>query len=41
MTALVTEDQATSKPKAIYDEIEQDFGMVPNFFLAQGAVDPE
>lgn len=41
MTKLLAEDEATGKSAAIYAEIEEAFGMVPNFFRAQAAVDPE
>jgi len=38
---LVQEEQATGKTRELYDEIQSSFGMVPNFFKAQAAVDPE
>lgn len=41
MSALLSEQDATGKAKQIYDEIRQAFGMVPNFFKAQAAVDPD
>ncbi len=41
MNALLSEQDATGKAKHIYQEIEEAFGMVPNFFKAQAAVDPE
>ncbi|MDF1593865.1 MAG: hypothetical protein P1P89_20340 [Desulfobacterales bacterium] len=41
MSALLSEEDATGKSKQIYEEIQQAFGMVPNFFKAQAAVDPE
>lgn len=41
MDALLSEQDATGKAKEIYKEIEEAFGMVPNFFKAQAAVDPE
>ena len=41
MSALLSKQDATGKAKQIYDEIEQAFGMIPNFFKAQAAVDPE
>ena len=41
MTQLLNEEDASGKAKAVYNEIKETFGMVPNFFLAQGAVDPE
>ncbi len=41
MTKLLSEDDAIGKAKEILDEIKQTFGMVPNFFKAQAAVDPD
>lgn len=41
MCKMVNEDQAVGKVKDVYDEIRSAFGMVPNFFKAQAAVDPE
>ena len=41
MTKLLSEKEATGKTKAIFDEIKSVFGMVPNFFQAQAAVDPD
>lgn len=41
MSALLSEEDATGKAKEVYEEIRAAFGMVPNFFKAQGAVDPE
>ena len=41
MSALLSEEDATGKVKEVYDEIRAAFGMVPNFFKAQAAVDPE
>ena len=41
MSALLSEEDATGKVKEVYDEIRTAFGMVPNFFKAQAAVDPE
>jgi len=41
MSELISENDATGKTKEIYDEIKSKFGMVPNFFQAQAAVDPE
>ncbi|MFH1021325.1 MAG: carboxymuconolactone decarboxylase family protein [Pseudomonadota bacterium] len=38
---LLHEEQATGKTAALYDDIRAGFGMVPNFFKAQAAVDPE
>ncbi len=41
MSALLSEEDATGKSKQVFDEIQNTFGMVPNFFKAQAAVDPE
>ena len=41
MTKLLSENEATGKAKEILDEIKASFGMVPNFFQAQAAVDPD
>ena len=41
MTTLLNETDATGKAKEIYDEIKEKFGMVPNLFKAQAAVDPD
>ena len=41
MSALLSEQDATGQAKQIYEEIQEAFGMVPNFFKAQAAVDPE
>ena len=41
MSALLSEKDATGKAKQVFDEIQDAFGMVPNFFKAQAAVDPE
>lgn len=38
---LLREEQATGKTAELYEEIQARFGMVPNFFKAQAAVDPE
>jgi hypothetical protein len=40
MGTLVNEQDATGKTKEIYADIQKTFGMVPNFFKAQAAVDP-
>lgn len=40
MSTLLSEQDATGKAKQVYDEIQNVFGMVPNFFKAQAAVDP-
>ena len=39
MTNLLTEEAATGTAKEVYGEIKEAFGMIPNFFAAQGAVD--
>ncbi len=41
MSILLSEQDATGTTKQIYDDISKSFGMVPNFFKAQGAVDPD
>ena len=41
MSELLSENDAAGKAKDIYEEIKSKFGMVPNFFQAQAAVDPE
>ena len=38
---LLQEDEATGTARELYQEIEAAFGMVPNFFKAQAAVDAE
>jgi len=38
---LLHEEQATGQTAELYDDIRAGFGMVPNFFKAQAAVDPE
>jgi len=38
---LLNEEEATGKAKELYDDIKSSFGMVPNFFRAQAAVDPD
>ena len=39
MTQLLSEEEATGKVKEIFQDIKARFGMVPNFFKAQAAVD--
>lgn len=39
MTKLLSEEEATGKTKEILGDIRESFGMVPNFFSAQAAVD--
>jgi len=41
MNQLLSENEATGKAKEIFEDIKRHFGMVPNFFSAQAAVDPE
>jgi AhpD family alkylhydroperoxidase len=41
MSKLLSEDQATGKTKEIFGDIQAAFGMVPNFFKAQAAADPD
>ncbi len=41
MADLLSDEQATGKVKDIYDEIRENFGMIPNFFRAQAAANPE
>jgi AhpD family alkylhydroperoxidase len=41
MSALLLEEDASGKVKEIYGEIKTAFGMVPNFFKAQAALDPD
>ncbi|PLX47359.1 MAG: alkylhydroperoxidase [Desulfobulbaceae bacterium] len=41
MSSLIDEQDATGKTKEIYADIQEKFGMVPNFFKAQAAVDPD
>ena len=39
MAELISEHNATGKAKEVLEEIKRTFGMVPNFFTAQAAVD--
>ncbi|MBI2440160.1 MAG: carboxymuconolactone decarboxylase family protein [Lentisphaerae bacterium] len=41
MIRLLSEDEVTGKAAEVYADIKAKFGMVPNFFKAQAAVDPE
>lgn len=41
MTKLLSDEDATGKAKEVFDEIREAMGMVPNFFRAIGAQDPE
>lgn len=40
MARLLEEGEATGTAALVYADIRKTFGMVPNFFKAQGAVDP-
>ena len=41
MSGLIDEKDAVGKTAEIYKDIEKHFGMVPNFFKAQAAVDAD
>ena len=41
MNKLLLEEEAHGKAKDVFEEIKSSFGMVPNFFKAQAAVDPD
>lgn len=41
MSKLLQEEDAEGKVKEIYGELKEKMGMVPDFFKAQGAVDPD
>ena len=41
MQQLISEKQAIGRVKEIFDDIKSNFGMVPNFFKAQGGSDPD
>ena len=41
MNKLPSETEVTGKARVILAEIKETFGMVPNFFRAQAAVDPD
>ncbi|MBI2849455.1 MAG: carboxymuconolactone decarboxylase family protein [Chloroflexi bacterium] len=41
MANLLTDSEATGKAKEVFQEINAMMGMVPNFFRAQAAADPE
>ncbi|MFP3983001.1 MAG: carboxymuconolactone decarboxylase family protein [Desulfurivibrionaceae bacterium] len=38
---LLEVEETTGKTAELYDDIRANFGMVPNFFKAQAAVDPD
>lgn len=40
MSKLITDEQATGKVRELFDEIKDNFGIVPNFFRAH-AVDSD
>ncbi len=41
MGKLLSFEESTGRTREVYEEIESAFGIVPNFFKAQAAVDPE
>ncbi len=41
MADLLSDEEATGKVKEVYEEIKANFGMIPNFFRAQAADNPE
>jgi uncharacterized peroxidase-related enzyme len=41
MIKLLSEDEATGKAREILQDIKATFGMVPNFFKAQAAIDTD
>jgi len=41
MSRMLSYEDATGRTKEVYDEIKSAFGMVPNLFKAQAALDPE
>jgi hypothetical protein len=41
MVTMISDEEATGKTKAVYDDIRNNFGMVPNLFKAMAAVDPD
>jgi AhpD family alkylhydroperoxidase len=41
MSKLLSDNEATGQTKELFDEIKKKMGMVPNFFRAQAANDPE
>lgn len=41
MTKLLSENEVAGKAADVYTDIKARFGMVPNFFKAQAAIDPE
>ena len=41
MSKMVSEKEASGKVAEVYADIEANFGMVPNFFKAQAAVDAD
>ena len=41
MGNLISDEEATGKVKDIFDDINANFGMVPNFFRAQAGEDPD
>ena len=41
MAKLLAEEEATGKAAEVYADIMEKFGVIPNLFKAQAAVDPE
>jgi AhpD family alkylhydroperoxidase len=41
MADLLSDEEAAGKVREIYDEIRANLGMIPNFFRAQAAANPE
>jgi len=41
MVEILSEQEASGRTLEVYDDIKSTFGMVPNFFKAQAAVDPD
>ena len=41
MAELLSDEEATGETKELFDDIRDRFGMVPNFFRALAAADPE
>jgi uncharacterized peroxidase-related enzyme len=41
MSRLLLENEATGKAAQVYGDIQKYFGMVPNFFKAQAAIDAD
>jgi uncharacterized peroxidase-related enzyme len=41
MNKLILEEEATGKVSEVYEDIKKHFGMIPNLFKAQAAIDPD